>query len=103
MSSNFILNYASKLLPVFKKDRIVEDARVIETELKTNTIASYESAADIFKQSAIRSKTIIDLRKSYSSNMGGSNNKGMVSDISFRLTNILAVVEMIGSDAQKQF
>lgn len=103
MSSNFILNYASKLLPVFKKDRIVEDARVIETELKTNTIASYESAADIFKQSAIRSKTIIDLSKSYSSNMGGSNNKGMVSDISFRLTNILAVVEMIGSDAQKQF
>ena len=31
--SNPILNYASRLLPTFKRDRIEEDGRILATEL----------------------------------------------------------------------
>jgi hypothetical protein len=103
MSSNFILNYASKLLPVFKKDRIIDDARVVQTELNTNTIPSYETAIEIFKPSAVKSKIIIDLNKAYSTNMGGNSRSGMVADVWARLKSISDVVTLVSSDAMNNF
>lgn len=48
MSSNSIINYTTKLLPTFRKDRLTEDARMPELELNTNTIPSYKFSESIF-------------------------------------------------------
>ena len=102
MSSNSIINYATKLLPTFRKDRLTEDARMLETELNTNTIPSYKFSESIFNRST-KSKEILDYQKTYFSILGGSNQKGMVSDISNRLENILKTVTFIATAAEKNF
>ena len=47
MLSKSITSYASKLLPTFKKDKLTEDARLVSTELNTNTIPSYKFSSDL--------------------------------------------------------
>lgn len=103
MSSNFILKYSSSLLPTFKKDRIVEDARVVETELSTNTIPVYQSSADMFAPRLVKSKEASAIMKNYFSIVGGNNSKGMVADIADRLKNVHENVVKISDLAQKDF
>lgn len=103
MSSSNILSYASKLLPIFKKDRITDDARVVKTELNTNTIPSYENSKDLFSPRFVRSKVIEKYSREYFTMLGGTNSKGMVADIAFRLQSIENVVDVIADDAEKKF
>lgn len=103
MSSNLIISYASKLIPIFKKDKFLEDARVIQTELTTNAIPSYLNAVDMFMPSLVKSKELNNLSNKYFNLMHGSNNKGMIFDISQRLPAILSVVEFIENNGEKKF
>lgn len=103
MSSNSIIKYASRLLPTFKKDRITEDARMVETELATNTIPAYRGSVALFAPRLVKSKEIQNLTKEYFSIVGGSNTNGMVDDISDRLVNVHETVVFISNAAEKNF
>ena len=101
--SNSILSYASKLLPTFRKDRIIEEARLIETELSTNTIPAYDASSTVFAAKDVRSPVIKKMQSEYFSAMGGSNNKGMVADIATRMRNVLTMVNNVTTAAEKEF
>jgi hypothetical protein len=98
-----ILNYTSRLLPTFKKDRVLEDARIIETELTTNTIPSFRSSEGTFQAKDIVSKEVKDIQSKYFALVKQSNSKGMVSDIYMRLQAVQRVVETIQTVADKEF
>ena len=48
-----ILKYAASLLPNFKKDRLLEDARIVRTELQNSTIPSYKQAMDVLNNKVV--------------------------------------------------
>lgn len=103
MSANFISKYASNLLPTFKKDKLTEDARLVSTELNTNTIPSYKFSADLFQTKKIKSTQVLNFQKQYFSILGGNNNKGMVADIADRLENVQKTVDFIERATEKNF
>ena len=101
--SNPILNYASRLLPTFKRDRIEEDGRILATELATNTIPAYESSAASFLPKDVKSKEVKRFFDDYNREMGGHPLKGMVADISLRLVKVSNVVDLIRTASEKEF
>lgn len=103
MLSKSITSYASKLLPTFKKDKLTEDARLVSTELNTNTIASYKFSSDLFYPKKIKSPQILNYQKTYFSILGGNNSKGMVHDIAERLENVKKTVDFIERATEKNF
>lgn len=100
--SNPILNYASRLLPTFKRDRIEEDGRILATELATNTIPAYESSAASFLPKDVKSKEVKRFFDDYNREMGGHPLKGMVADISLRLVKVSNVVDLIRTASEKE-
>ncbi len=103
MSSSQILNYVSKLMPTFSRDLINDDAGVVETELKTNTIPAYKAAVETFNPRKVQSKEIQVLARGYTHRMGGNNAKGFVADIAFRLETVSQTVEVVRTAAAKDF
>lgn len=103
MSSSKIINYVSRLLPIFKKDLLVEQARILDTELFTKTIPAYKDSAPTFKPRDIRSKQIQTIAKNYFHTMGGNNTLGLVGDIHSRLENIHKTVGSIRNATDKDF
>lgn len=103
MSSVSILHYTAALLPIFKKDRILDDARVVQTELLTNTIPVYESSESLFAPKLVKSKELNNFSKTYFTYLGGNNPKGMIADISARLKHINAVVNYVTQAAENKF
>lgn len=101
--SNPILNYASRLLPTFKRERIEEDGRILATELATNTIPAYESSVASFLPKDVKSKEVKRFFEDYNREMGGSPARGMVADIALRLTKISNVVDLVRMAAEKEF
>lgn len=101
--SNPILNYASRLLPTFKRDRIEEDGRILATELATNTIPAYKSSAQSFSSKDVKSKEVKKFFDDYQREMGGQGARGMVVDVSLRLEKIANVVDLIRMAAEKEF
>lgn len=101
--SNQILNYASRLLPTFKRERIEEDGRILSTELATNAIPAYQSSAASFQPKDVTSKEVKGYFERYNREMGGSPARGMVTDISLRLEKIANVVDLVRMAAEKEF
>lgn len=101
--SNQILNYASRLLPTFKRDRIEEDGRIVATELATNTIPAYQSSAQTFQTKDVTSKEVKQYFTQYNSEMGGNPTKGMIFDVAQRLEKIASVVDLIRIASEKEF
>ena len=103
MSIKSILGFSSELLPIFKKDRIIEDARIVQTELISYTVPAYKNSYELFKSNKIASKTIKDLEKRYFDRTGSKNPAGMVADIYTKLDRVVHVVETVSMAAEKQF
>lgn len=103
MSISGIMKFTGSLLPTFKKDRLLEDARVVKTELVNYTIASYETSYELLASNKLASKDIKEYEKRYFVKMGGRNAKGMVADIYTRLQEILKVVNVIETAVEKNF
>jgi hypothetical protein len=89
-----ILKYAASLLPNFKKDRLLEDARIVRTELQNSTIPSYKQAMDVLNNKVV-SKEIKAIEKEYFRAVGATNSKGMVADIWFRMLQVEKIASTI--------
>lgn len=63
-----IIAYLKSLLPSFKKDRILEDSRIVKTELETVSIASYKEAEKVFVGWNFKSKQMQDYIKIFNRN-----------------------------------
>ena len=63
-----IIAYLKSLLPSFKKDRILEDSRIVKTELETVSIVSYQEAEKVFTGWNFKSKQMQDYIKIFNRN-----------------------------------
>lgn len=97
-----ILKYAASLLPNFKKDRLLEDARIVRTEIQNTTLPSYKQAMDVLNNKVV-SKEIKAIEKDYFRAVGSTNTKGMVADIWFRMSQIEATAISIENLIEKDF
>jgi len=100
-----ILNYIRKLLPSFKKDRVIEDARIIRTELETVSIASYKEAEKVFTKWDFKSKEMQDYIKIFNRNIKSSsafgNKDNIVVSIRKGLEALLVSHELVEEKLQK--
>lgn len=97
-----ILKYVSSLLPSFKKGRLLEDARIVRTELQNSTVPSYKNAMGVLNNKVI-SKDFKTIEKEYFSAMGATNTKGMVADIWTRVGEIEKIAATVESLVEKDF
>lgn len=97
-----ILKYAASLLPNFKKDRLLEDARIVRTELQNSTTPSYKQAMDVLNNKVV-SKEIKAIEKEYFRAVGATNSKGMVADIWFRMLQVEKIASTIEGLVEKDF
>lgn len=63
-----IISYLKSLLPSFKKDRVLEDSRIVKTELETVSIISYVEAEKVFTGWTFKSKQMQDYIKIFNRN-----------------------------------
>jgi hypothetical protein len=100
-----ILTYIRNLLPSFKKDRVIEDARIIRTELETVSIPSYKEAEKIFTKWDFKSKEMQDFTKIFSRNIKTSsafgNKDNLVVAIRKGLEALLVSHDLVEDKLQK--
>ena len=97
-----ILKYVNSLLPNFRKDRLLEDARIVRTELQNSTITSYRSAMDVLNNKVI-SKDFKQIEKNYFTAVAAANSKGMVADIWTRMTQLEKIATTVEALIEKDF
>lgn len=76
-----LIAYLKSLLPSFKKDRILEDSRIVKTELETVSIASYKEAEKVFIGWNFKSKQMQDYIKIFNRNFKPSSGFGAKNNI----------------------
>lgn len=76
-----LIAYLKSLLPSFKKDRILEDSRIVKTELETVSIASYKEAEKVFTGWNFKSKQMQDYIKIFNRNFKPSAGFGAKDNI----------------------
>lgn len=76
-----IISYLKSLLPSFKKDRVLEDARIVKTELETVSIVSYQEAEKVFTGWTFKSKQMQDYIKIFNRNFKSSSGFGSKDNI----------------------
>lgn len=76
-----ILTYIRNLLPSFKKDRVIEDARIIRSELETVSIPSYKEAEKVFTKYTFSSKEMQDYINIFNRNLKSSTAFGNKDNI----------------------
>ena len=100
-----ILTYIRNLLPSFKKDRVMEDARIIRTELETVSIPSYKEAEKVFASWTFKSKQMQDFIKIFNRNIKSSTAFGhkdnIVVSIRKGLEAMLSSHELVEEKLQK--
>lgn len=76
-----ILKFIKSLLPRFKSDRVIEDARITEAELNNIAIPSYKDAVSGLKNRDFKSKQIQEYSKLLKRNIKSSGSSNIVSVI----------------------
>lgn len=94
-----IWNYLKSLLPMMKKDTVLEDLRVSQSELKANVMPTYEAAAVFFKLNKIKSEQGVGLAnqfyRAYSLPVTKGIGNNIVSEIYSRLPNLAANMDTV--------
>lgn len=100
-----ILNYIRSLLPSFKKDRVMEDARIIRTELETVSISSFKEAEKVFGNWDFKSKEMQDFIKIFNRNIKSSSafahKDNIVVSIRKSLETVLSTHDSVEEKLQK--
>lgn len=100
-----ILTYIRNLLPSFKKDRVIEDARIIRSELETVSIPSYKEAEKVFTKYTFSSKEMQDYINIFNRNLKSStafgNKDNIVVSIRKGLEALLQNLETVEGKLEK--
>lgn len=100
-----IVSYVKSLLPKFGKDRVLEDSRIIRTELETVSIPSYVEAEKAFTKWTFKSETLKGFITIFNRNIkptsGFGNKDNMVITIRKGLERLLDILEMTEDNLQK--
>lgn len=83
-----IINFIKSLLPRFKSDRVVEDARITEAELNNIAIPSYQDAENGLKTKDFKSKQVQEYTKLIKRNLKSNNSDNIITVILNALENV---------------
>lgn len=94
-----LISYIKNLLPSFKKDRVLEDSRMVKTELTSVSIPSYKEAEKLLVKWDFKSKQVQGFITIFNRNMKGSSAFGvkdnMIVSIRKGLEKLLETHEVI--------
>ena len=83
-----IMNFINSLLPTFGKNRVVEDLRLLRTEIIEHTEPAYNTASRLLSKWKFKSPQIIELSNTFN-RMVKSGNKNLITTISESWPDIL--------------
>lgn len=99
-----ILEYFKSLVASFKRNTLMEDSRIVSTELKTKAIPVYTEAARKFRGSGkFESNECRDFEKRYFSFSGKDNSKGMIESILGKLKLMQKILEITSGIVEHKF
>lgn len=100
-----IIDYIKSLLPKFGKDRVLEDSRIIRTEIETVSLPSYVEAEKVFTGWKFKSKQMTELITIFNRNIktgsGFGTKDNIVTNIRKGLERILDIQELVEDKLQK--
>lgn len=100
-----IIQYIKSLLPKFGKDRVLEDSRIIRTEIETVSLPSYVEAEKVFTKWVFKSKQIKEFIVIFNRNVKSGSAFGtkdnIVTNVRKGLERLLDIHELTEDKLQK--
>lgn len=98
-----IISFLKNLLPRFGKDRLVEDARITESEIETTVLPAYADAEKSLMRHKFKSKQIVDLYEVLQRNIKIKSSDNIVSVVLDAMEKVLKNHKMLQSKIEDGF